>query len=242
MNAMGLVNAQAADWGLRLDDDQRERLKRFARLLATYEEANVIGTRDLDEILLAHVLDSLSCFLHEPLLGAGRVADIGSGGGLPGIPISVARRDLPATLVESIGKKARFLRRAVRELQLGAVEVANRRVEDLGREREHRSAYDAVTTRAVARLSVVAEYCVPLLRVGGSAIAMKSRLGAEELPEGARAAGTLGAEVVEVRPVVMLEEVGDKERNLVIIEKVRKTPERYPRRSGIVAKKPLGAT
>lgn len=241
MNPRSLLDTQAAAWGLRLDDGRRDLLTQFTRLLAYYDKANVIGTRDPDEILVAHVLDSLSCFLHRPLLRAGRFADVGSGGGLPGIPVSIVRRELPTTLVESTGKKARFLQHAADELSLKNVQVANTRVEDLGRMQDHRGAHDVVTSRAVARLSVVAEYCVPLLEVGGSAVAMKGRLEPEELSEGSRAAGTLGAEVTKVKRVAMLPEIGDKERNLVIIQKVRETPERYPRRSGVAVKKPLGA-
>jgi 16S rRNA (guanine527-N7)-methyltransferase len=240
VNALALLEAQAAAWGIGFDDGRRESLLAYARILASYDRANVIGTRDLGGILLDHVLDSLSCFLHEPLYRAGRLADIGSGGGLPGIPIHIARRDLQTTLVESVGKKARFLRYAVEDLGLGAVEVANVRAEDLGREPGHRGAYDVVTSRAVARLSVVVEYSVPLLEVGGSAIVMKGRLQAEELSEGAGAAGTLGAEFAEVMQVPLIPELGAKERNLVILTKTRETPQKYPRRSGTVAKKPLG--
>ena len=97
-----------------------------------------------------------------------------------------------------------------------------------------------MTIRAVARLSVVAEYCVPLLEVGGQAIAMKAGLEGEEFEEGRRAAGALGAKIAGVEPVAMLPEVGEKERNLVILEKIRETPARYPRKAGMVAKRPLG--
>jgi 16S rRNA (guanine527-N7)-methyltransferase len=240
LDALGLMEVQAAAWGLRLGHDQRGRLQEYAGRLAHYDRANVIGTRDLDRILLDHVLDSLSCFLHEPLFGGRRLADVGSGGGLPGIPIKIMMPDLAATLVESTGKKARFLQHAVDDLSLKGVEVANQRVEDLGRTPAHRGAYDAVTCRAVASLSVVAEYCVPLLEVGGSAIAMKGRLGPEELAEGERALDALGARVAETTRVPILPEIGDKERNLVILEKIRETPAWYPRRTGIAAKRPLG--
>ena len=240
MKTLELLEAQASEWGLHLDEKQLESLLRYARLLATYDRANVIGTRDQDRILLDHVLDSLSCFLHEPLLGAGRIADVGSGGGLPGIPISIVRRDLRTTLVESTGKKARFLHFVAEDLALDNVNVANARVEDIGRTREHRGAYDIATSRAVSRLSVVTEYCVPLLGVGGRAIAMKGRLEREEFEEGGRAAGVLGARILGVEPVEMLAEVGEKERNLAIIQKVEETPARYPRRPGVVAKRPLG--
>src|ERR687897_2546799 len=116
MDSISLLDEQVAAWGLRLDRGRREHLLEYARLLASYNRANVIGTRDLDAILLAHVLDSLSCFLYRPLFGASRLADVGSGGGLPGIPISIVKPDLAATLVESTGKKASFLRHAVESL------------------------------------------------------------------------------------------------------------------------------
>jgi 16S rRNA (guanine527-N7)-methyltransferase len=237
---LGLMEAQAAAWGLRLCHDRRRHLQEYARLLASYDLANVIGTRDVDRILTDHVLDSLSCFLHEPLFRAWRLADVGSGGGLPGIPIKILRPDLATTLVESISKKARFLQHAVDGLSLMGVEVANTRVEELGRTRTHRGAYNVVTSRAVARLSVVAEYCVPLLETGGCAIAMKGRLEPEELAEGSRAVDALGAMVAETTRVPMLPELGEKDRNLVILEKIRETPPQYPRRSGIVTKRPLG--
>src|ERR671921_2080393 len=240
MDSLSLLEAQVAAWGLRLGRGRPERLLEYARLLAGYDLANVIGTRDVDEILLSHVLDSLSCLLHRPLSRAGRLADVGSGGGLPGIPIKIIRPDLATTLVESNGKKARFLQHAVDGLDLKGVEVANTRVEDLGRTLAHRRAYDVVTCRAVARLSMVAEYCMPLLETGGCAIAMKGRLEPEEFAEGKRAVAELGAKVAATTRVPMLPEVGEKERHLVILEKFRETPARYPRRPGIVAKRPLG--
>jgi 16S rRNA (guanine527-N7)-methyltransferase len=240
MESLELLEAQAAEWGVSLDDRQLDQLLRYGRLLATYEKANVIGARDLDRILLDHVLDSLSCFLHEPLWEAGRLADVGSGGGLPGIPIGIIRPDLPTTLIESIGKKAVFLRHATEQLALGNVDVVNARVEDIGQMQGQRGAYGIVTTRAVARLSVIAEYSVPMLEVGGHAMAMKAGLPGEEYEEGRRATDALGARVAGVEPVAMLPEVGEKERNLVILEKVRETPRRYPRKAGMVTRRPLG--
>jgi|SRR5829696_2529171 len=238
MDSLSLLEAQVAAWGLRLGRGRLERLLEYARLLAGYDLANVIGTRDVDEILLSHVLDSLSCLLHRRPSHAGRLADVGSGGGLPGIPIKIVKPELATTLVESTGKKARFLQYVVESLSLDGVEVANTRVEDLGL--VHRGAYDVVTARAVARLSVVAEYCMPLLEIGGRAIAMKGWLEAEELEEGSRAVDTLGASVVEIVKVPMLPEVGEKERNLVILEKLRETPALYPRRAGVAVRRPLG--
>ena len=240
MDELELVTLQAAAWGLRLDEQWLARLEAYARLLAEYEEANVIGTRDFGRILLDHVLDSLSCYLFRPVADAGRLADVGSGGGLPGIPIKICVPGMGLTLIESTGKKARFLRRVVDELPLTGTEVVGGRVEDASRMVEHRGMYDVATARAVARLPVLAEYCVPLLKVGGWVVSMKGRLPDEELSEGERAAEKLGARVSELIRVPHLPEVGEKERRLVVIQKVRETPGKYPRNVGVPARKPLG--
>jgi 16S rRNA (guanine527-N7)-methyltransferase len=216
------------------------RLERYARFLSGYEEANVIGTRELRGIILDHILDSLSCFLFEPLRVARRLADVGSGGGLPGVPLKIVEPGLRVTLMESTAKKARFLRRAAEDLSLEDVEVTNGRVEEIARKDEHRGVYDVATARAVARLSVVAEYCIPLLRVGGYVVSMKGRLEEEEISEGERAAERLGARVSEVIPVPLLPEIEKKERHLVILNKVEDTPAKYPRNVGVPTKKPLG--
>jgi 16S rRNA (guanine527-N7)-methyltransferase len=240
MDALGLLRLQAADWGLSLPLDRLVRLERYACFLRDYEEANVIGTRELYGIILDHILDSLSCFLSEPLGAARRLADVGSGGGLPGVPIKIVEPGLRITLVESTAKKAQFLRRVAQELQLDDVEVINARVEEMAQRDEHRGVYDLVTARAVARLSVVAEYCVPLLRVGGYAISMKGRLEQEEIAEGERAAERLGARVSDLILVPRLPEIERKERCLVILKKVGETPAKYPRNVGVPVKKPLG--
>src|SRR5215210_3820217 len=240
MDTLELVRLQAAAWGVRLDADRLSALEAFAGFLSNYEEANVIGARSMREVLLEHVLDSLSCFLFEPLGHARRLADVGSGGGLPGLPLKVAAPRLGVALIEATGKKVRFLKRAVDTLSLDGVEVLNGQVEELGRTGEHRGAYDVTTARAVARLSVVAEYCVPLLRVGGYTISMKGRLEDEEVSEGERAAEMLGAEVQEIIRVPRLPEIGEKQRSLIVLRKVGETPNRYPRGVGVPAKKPLG--
>ena len=240
MDALELLARQASAWGLSLDTHRLGRLEAFARLLSDYEEANVIGTRTLRGILLDHILDSLSCFLFEPLNAARYLVDVGSGGGLPGIPIKIVAPELEATLVESTAKKAHFLRRAVQTLSLDGATVTNARVEEIARTEAYRGAYDIATARAVARLSVVAEYCVPLLKVGGYVISMKGRPDDDEISEGERAAEKLGARVSTLIRVSRLPGLEEKERCLVILEKVEETPEEYPRNVGVPAKKPLG--
>jgi 16S rRNA (guanine527-N7)-methyltransferase len=236
-----LLERQMSAWGLILGDTERKLLFDYATLLASYRQSNVIGTKDLNRILLDHVLDSLSCFLFEPLHRARQLADVGSGGGLPGIPILIAKPDLRTTLIDSTEKKCRFLNKAAEMLAPGRALVANARVEDLAHNSAHRGTYDVATTRAVAPLSVIAEYCVPLLKVGACAISMKAHLERAELAEGQRAANLLGARISEPIQVSHVKELTHKVRQLVIIEKMRETHPRYPRRPGTPNKRPLGA-
>ena len=227
-------------WGSYIGPDARAVLFRYARLLARYDRANVIGTQNLDEIMRHHVLDSLSCLLFEPLKSAKRVADIGSGGGLPGIPLAVALPETRVTLFESTQKKVSFLQYAQEALDLSNVQIVNGRVEEAGRQNVHRGVYDVCAVRAVARISVLAEYCLPLLRVGGHIVAMKGREDQEEWAEGRRAAKKLRGFLEEDLQVRLLPEMEQKNRRLVLIRKLEETPSAYPRRTGVSARNPLG--
>jgi 16S rRNA (guanine527-N7)-methyltransferase len=232
---------QLAEWGLGLGVGAKTSLVAYAGLLSQYERANVIGTKDFGKILSRHVLDSLSCLLFTPLKNARKVGDIGSGGGLPGIPLAVALPDAEVTLFESTGRKAEFLRYAVKELGLANVRVVNARIEESARDDDHRGKYGVCTARALARLSVVSEYSLPLLRRGGHVVAMKGRVDADEWTEGGRALKTLGGRVSEEIQVHYLPDVEQGERRLVLLEKTEETPEVYPRRTGTPARNPLGA-
>lgn len=241
MKASEGFEQQLAEWGLDVGVEAEKQLLAYARLLSRYDRANVIGTRDFDEILQRHVLDSLSCLLFAPLRDAAKVADVGSGGGLPGLPLAITLPDAEVSLFEATGKKATFLRHASEELGLANVRVVNTRVEESAREEHHRGAYDVCTVRALARLSVVAEYSLPLLRPGGTVIAMKGRLDAEERDEGERALSKLGGTVREEVQVRYLSGIEQGERRLLLLEKTGETPNVYPRRTGVPARHPLGS-
>jgi 16S rRNA (guanine527-N7)-methyltransferase len=241
MTAEELFDRQLSRWGLAVGTGTRERLVDYANLLSGYDLANVIGTRDFGRVLNEHILDSMSCLLFEPLGNTGSVADVGSGGGLPGIPLALALPDAEVHLLEATGKKAVFLSHAVTKLGLQNVRVHNGRVEEAARSNDHRARYDVCTVRAVARLPVVAEYCLPLARVGGYVVAMKAREDAEELDEGRRAAEMLGGDVREEIQVPLLPELEQRDRRLVVLQKMEATPQAYPRKTGMPARKPLGA-
>jgi 16S rRNA (guanine527-N7)-methyltransferase len=235
-----LFYKQVRRWGLDLNEEQVEKLVRFTRLLAAEKTANVIGPRDFPTILLEHVLDSLSCSLFPAVGEARRILDVGSGAGLPGVPLKILNPGTSLAVVEATAKKARFIERAGQALGLKDVVVLNRRAEEVGVDPMHRASYDVVTARAVASLPVLAEYCLPLLRTGGHVIAMKGDPPEEEMRQGERAALVLGARVSEVVPVSRIAELEQKSRCLVVMEKISETPAKYPRKPGIARKKPLG--
>lgn len=239
--ALHLLLAQLHGWYGAPTDEQIARLSRYAELLAGYAAANVIGTREVPKILLDHVLDSLSCLHLQDLTSAERLIDVGSGGGLPGIPLAIVQPRLNVTLLEATEKKARFLEHAREELGLGNVRVLNRRAEEAGRQTEYRDRYDVVTSRALAALPVVVEYCAPFVRPGGRILAMKGRLENDELDAGERAAIKLAAEFHGVTEVPIHPELEQKQRRIVVFRKTRPTPTGYPRRVGLAKKRPLGS-
>jgi len=233
--------AQLEYWGVSLAGDGLETLASYAGWLASYEKANVVGTRDMERLWLEHVLDSLSCLLCEPLRSAQSLVDVGSGGGMPGIPLHIVLGFRRACLLEATGKKADFLDQASSGLRLEGLEIVNARAEELGSSEGYRERFEAATVRAVAPLPVISEYCLPLLAPGGAMIAMKARLDADELRAGEEAAEILGGELEEVLEVPFSPHVEPRDRRLILIRKVSGTPNRYPRRPGVPGKSPLGS-
>ena len=228
-------------WGLDVKDASLKHLVEFAFALSEYRDANVIGTRDVDQVLERHIADSLSPLLHKPTEEAQTLVDVGSGAGLPGIPLRICLPKTAVTLIESTGKKTAFTHQVLKQLNIGGLNVLNMRVEEVGRIPEYRGAFDTATVRAVASLAVVAEYCLPLVRVGGTVIVMKGQPSEKEMDQGARAADVLGAELETVIHVPTLPRMEPRTRCLVVLRKTSETPKRYPRRIGLPRQNPLGA-
>lgn len=233
------ILVQTAEWGCGVSRHEASLLTDFALFLDSYEEANVIGARTLSEIVEEHILDSLSCLLFEPLKGAETLVDVGSGGGLPGIPLGIVTEGLQVSLVEATAKKARFLELATSNFGLSNIRTFNYRAEDAGRSEIFRQRYQVAVARAVARLEVLAEYCLPLVELGGHVIAMKGHIEKKELERGKFAAELLGAEISEVIEVSRLQQYEQKQRHLVVLTKTAQTPSKYPRRIGLPSKNPL---
>ena len=238
--AIEQLRVQVRSWGIELDRSQLSLLGEYADLLAGYELANVIGTKDRKQIVLEHLVDSLSCLSAEGVQWNDTLLDVGTGGGLPGIPLSVTCTELRVTLLEATEKKVRFLEYVKMELNLGNLEVLHARVEDVGRKPEFRETFDLATARALAALPVVIEYCAPLVHPGGKIVAMKGRLSEAELSQGIKASRELGVELHEVLEVDYHVQLPQKERRLVVFDKIRATPDKFPRRVGLAKKRPLG--
>ena len=203
-------------------------------LLEANARLNLTRVVEADAVARLHLLDALAAL---PLLPAsGAALDLGSGGGVPGIVLALARPAMDWTLVDSVGKKADALRDFVAALGLKNVEVLADRAELLGRGRL-RESFDLVTARACAPLPVLAEYALPLLRVGGRLIAWKGPISSEELAAGGVASKQLGGGVPQKRPAGVAA-LGD--HRFVLIDKQRSTPSRWPRRPGEPARRPLG--
>ncbi|MEW5957474.1 MAG: 16S rRNA (guanine(527)-N(7))-methyltransferase RsmG [Chloroflexota bacterium] len=231
--------AGVQQFDLTLTQAQLAAFEQYSReLIAWNEKINLTRIVAPAEIVVKHFLDSLSVYQALADLPAGfSLIDVGSGAGFPGLPLKIVRPDLQLTLLESTGKKTAFLQHIVDLLNLTNVTVLTARAEEAGRRPEHREHYDVAVARAVSALPVLAEYTLPLVKVGGRVIAQKGQDPAAEIKEAANALGILGGKLSRIWPVMVpgLE----AERHLVIIHKVKPTPRQYPRRPGLPAKKPI---
>ncbi len=224
--------------GLRLTHRQIHALTVYERELIDWNTRfNLTAIRDVEEIRTKHFLDSFTCLLAMRETPCDRVIDIGTGAGFPGLAVKIALPAIRLTLVESVGKKADFCRHIVNKLSLEQVDVIQDRAEALGQMPPFREQYDWAIARAVAVMPVLAEYLLPLVRVGGSVLAMKGENAPAETHAAEHALRLLGGRLRQLMPVHLPGVAED--RYLVVINKVAATPNTYPRRVGIPTKRPL---
>lgn len=225
---------RARDLGVELEAGDTEQLGRYlAILLASNEVLNLTAITDPAEAWEKHILDALTLM---PLLAevqeSGKLADIGSGGGVPAIPLAIVLPQLRFTLIESTAKKAAFLEAAIAALGLANASVSTDRAEDIAQDRRGlRESFDVVTARALGRLNVAAELCIPLCRVGGRIVFVKGQKADEELEEARSAIEILGGAHAGT--------IDTPTGRLVVVEKVARTPRTYPRAAGEPKRKPL---
>jgi len=230
----------AGEVGVFLTHEKLDQFETYYQELARWNRrVNLTSITGYQEVQVGHFLDSLTVCLAAPesLSSSSRVVDVGAGGGFPGLPLKLAFPGIHLVLLESAGKKATFLEHVVSLLELDGVEVLTGRAEALAHRPELRESFDLVLARGLARLPVLLEYSLPFCRMGGKTVAHKHGGLDKELKSAARALETLGGRLGTEVPVRVTGLTDN--RVLVVVEKVAATPERYPRRPGTPAKRPL---
>ena len=241
---MDRLKAGAQSLGLTLTDQQLATFQvYYQELVGWNKKFNLTAITEYDQVQVRHFVDSLSCLLAmpRPLCSAEghplRCIDVGSGAGFPGLPLKIYCSHLELVLLEATAKKVGFLEHVIRHLDLANVQALWGRAEEVAHNPAHREMYDLVVARAVADLAVLAEYTLPLCRPGGRIVAQKGGSAQEEAQSATHAFSLLGGRLRKVIPVELQGLAED--RHLVVIDKVARTPERYPRRPGIPSKRPL---
>jgi len=227
--------------GLSLNAEQLEQFEVYYRELVDWNRRmNLTSITDYEEAQVNHFLDSLTVTLALKRPSGSdslSIIDIGTGAGLPGVPLKILFPDIRLTLLDATAKKASFLSHIKEKLGLGEVEIITGRAEEVARREEYRERFDIALSRAVAPLATLVELALPFCATGGSFIAQKKGFIKQEIAGAEKSVSILGGKLREVKKID-LQEFPD-ERYLVIIDKISATPDKYPRRAGIPAKKPL---
>ena len=222
--------------GINLSEIQLKQFYNYMNLLTEWnKKVNLTAITEPDEIILKHFVDSLT--ISKYISDGTKVVDVGTGAGFPGIPLKIVRQEIDITLLDSLQKRINFLDEVINELNLEKITTVHSRVEDFGKNKEYREKFDIATSRAVANLSTLSEYLLPLVKVGGKVISMKGSLIQEELENSKNAIKILGGKIEKVDEFDLPN--SDISRNIVLIDKIKNTPNRYPRKAGEPSKKPL---
>lgn len=225
------------DYKITLTENQYEQFQKYFELLVEWnEKMNLTAITDESGVALKHFADSLSLLNFVDIPQKSTLADVGTGAGFPGVVLKIARPDIKLTLIDSLNKRLVFLNEVCSQLGIDA-ELIHSRAEDGARDEKLRESFDFVASRAVARMNVLSEYCLPYVKVGGAFCAMKGAQANEEFKESLNAINTLGGKL-ENKYFFELPENGG-ERAIAVVRKVRSTPQKYPRQSGKIKAKAL---
>jgi len=225
---------------IELNEIQLQQFEQYYESLIEWnEKINLTAITERDEVYLKHFYDSISAafFYSFDKQSSLSICDVGAGAGFPSLPLKIVYPNLNVTIVDSLKKRITFLENLCEKLKLENVQLYHDRAETFGQNPSHREQYDVVTARAVARMSVLSEFCLPLVKVGGTFLALKGASGIEELNEGKKAIQLLGGQVAKSYQFKLPEENSD--RTIFVINKVKATPKKYPRKPGVPLKTPL---
>lgn len=238
MSFQAYLKQAASDYGFTLTDKMLQQFDRYCQLLLEWnEKINLTAITDPHEVAVKHMVDSMTCWDDKRFQPDCKVIDVGTGAGFPGIPLKIFQPGIKLTLLDSLNKRVKFLQTVVDELGLEDVQCIHARAEEGARNKALREQYDLAVSRAVARLPILAEYCLPFVKIGGTFAALKGMKYGEEAKEAQKALKILGAGKAESVPV-KLPYLDDK-RAVIYCQKIKPTGKAYPRKAGTPEKNPL---
>ncbi len=231
-----IFNNHLKEIGIELQRKQIEKFYKYMNLLLEWnEKINLTAITEPEEVILKHFVDSLT--ISKYIEKGSKLVDMGTGAGFPGIPLKILREDIEITLADSLNKRINFLNEVIKELKLKNIQTVHTRAEEFGKNKKYRENFDIATSRAVANLSTLSEYLIPLVRINGKAICMKGSEIKEELETAKKAIEILGGKIEQEESFNLPN--SDMKRNVIIIKKAKNTPAKYPRKPGMPAKEPI---
>ena len=235
---MERLREKAAALGIKLSDHQLEQFETYYGMLVEKNKVmNLTAITEKNEVIDKHFADSLALIKSGVSLTGQKILDIGTGAGFPGIPLKIAFPELEIVLLDSLNKRIKFLNEVIEALGLEKITAIHGRAEDFAKQKEYREQFDYVVSRAVANLTVLSEYCLPYVKTGGTFIPYKSGTVQEEAEEAEKAINILGGQVKDITYFKLPD--SEIDRSLVIINKKKSTPGKYPRKAGTPLKEPL---
>lgn len=233
-----ILNEGCRQMGISLTEEQTEQfMLYYEKLIEVNRVMNLTAITEFEDVMRKHFLDSLTLVKAADIKNVKRVLDLGTGAGFPGIPLKIAFPDTEFVLLDSLNKRVKFLYDIIELCRLKKIQAVHGRAEELAGKKEYRESFDLCVSRAVANLSSLSEYCLPYVEKGGLFVSYKSGNIQEELEAAGYAIQILGG---RIKDTVKFKLPGsDMDRSLVVIEKIKETPARYPRRAGIPSREPL---
>ena len=238
MDFYNIMKTAADEVNIEFNEDMYNKFIEYMRLVQEWnQKINLTAITEDEDFIKKHFIDCIKAFKSPELKNAKTVIDVGTGAGFPGMPIAILREDIEVTLLDSLNKRINFLDLVVRELGLKNVTTIHSRAEDGARNKNLRESFDIATSRAVANMAVLSEFCLPYVKISGYFVALKGPAIEEELENSKKALSVLGGKLLRVDETII--EDTDLNHNIVVVEKIKECPKTYPRKAGTVTKKPI---